>query len=106
MTDGRVVLASFISPKRIDRENVRRLIAPHKFIEIYCDASIAICEQRDPKGLYAKSRAGKLPNFTGISAPYETPLTPDIRLPTGVQPIDACVALVMEHLHLVGLNRR
>jgi len=84
MTDaGLIVLVSFISPYRAERELARGLFANGEFLEVFVDTPIEDCERRDPKGLYAQARAGKLPNFTGIDAPYEAPEHPDIHLRTG-----------------------
>lgn len=79
---GLIVLCSFISPFRAERESVRSLVAPDEFIEIHVTAPLDVCEQRDPKGLYAKCRAGHLPNFTGIDSPYEAPEHADLVLDT------------------------
>src|SRR5262249_48251453 len=68
---GMIVLCSFISPFRAERAAVRSLVGPAEFIEVYVKAPLEVCERRDPKGLYAKCRAGTLPNFTGIDSPYE-----------------------------------
>ena len=77
---GLLVLVSFISPFRAEREMARSLFAPGEFVEVFVDASLAECERRDPKGLYAKARRGELKNFTGIDSPYEPPLAPDVHL--------------------------
>jgi len=77
---GLLVLVSFISPFRAEREMARSLFAPGEFIEVFVDAPLAECEQRDPKSLYAKARRGELKNFTGIDSPYEAPLTPEVHL--------------------------
>ena len=79
---GLVVLVSFISPFRADREIARSLFKEGEFVEVFVDTSLAQCEQRDPKGLYAKARRGELKNFTGIDSPYETPQKPDFHLQT------------------------
>jgi bifunctional enzyme CysN/CysC len=79
---GVIVLCSFISPFRAEREAVRSLVDENEFIEIHVTAPLDVCERRDPKGLYAKSRAGQLPNFTGIDSPYEMPEAPDLVLDT------------------------
>ena len=82
-TDAAVVaITAFISPYRADRDRVRALMAPGDFIEIFVDCPLDVCEQRDPKGLYRKARAGDIPEFTGISAPYEPPLNPELTLRT------------------------
>jgi bifunctional enzyme CysN/CysC len=80
---GIIVIAAFISPYRADREQARRA-AGEGFHEIYLDASLEICESRDPKGLYAKARQGEVSDFTGVSAPYEAPDAPDLVVHTGV----------------------
>ncbi len=75
---GLVVATAFISPYRQDRDSVRELMGPGEFVEVYVECDLAVCEQRDPKGLYKKARAGEIPEFTGISAPYEAPLHPEL----------------------------
>lgn len=79
---GTIVLCSFISPFRAERAAIRSLVEPAEFIEVYVKAPLDVCETRDPKGLYAKCRAGRLPNFTGIDSPYEAPEAPDLVLDT------------------------
>lgn len=79
---GFICISAFISPHRADRELVRHLMPPGTFIEVFVNAPLAVCEQRDPKGLYAKARKLKIKNFTGITSPYEPPLKPEIELPT------------------------
>ncbi|HEY0301479.1 MAG TPA: adenylyl-sulfate kinase, partial [Rhizomicrobium sp.] len=79
---GLIVLTSFISPFRSERRMARELVGAAEFIEIYIDTPIEICMQRDPKGLYQKARSGEIKNFTGISSPYETPETPELRIAT------------------------
>lgn len=78
-----IVISAFISPLQRDRDGVRALIDKDRFFEVYCDTALDICESRDPKGLYKKARAGEIPDFTGISAPYEAPQKPEIILQTG-----------------------
>ena len=98
---GLIVLAAFVSPYNQDREQVRSLLETEgrkDFIEIYVQASVSTCEERDPKGLYAKARAGEIPNFTGISAPFEEPINPEVILKTGDQSAEDCVALLMKYL--------
>jgi bifunctional enzyme CysN/CysC len=83
MTDaGLIVLVSFIAPYRAERRMVRERFADGEFIEVFVDTPLEVCEQRDVKGLYAKARAGLIPNFTGISAPYEVPERADLVLKT------------------------
>lgn len=79
---GAIVLCSFISPYRSDRERARATAGKGRFLEIHVDASVDVCEQRDPKGLYKKARQGLIPDFTGIDAPYESPLHPELRVDT------------------------
>ena len=79
---GIITITSFISPYRKDRDINRELLPKGEFIEVYVQAPLNICEERDPKGLYKKARAGIIPEFTGISAPYEEPLNPEIVIDT------------------------
>jgi adenylylsulfate kinase len=98
-TDAGVVnLTAFISPYRADRDKVRALMQPGDFIEVYVDCPIEVCEGRDVKGLYAKARAGKIPEFTGISAPYEEPLKPEITLKTGELSEEQSVSVLLQYL--------
>ena len=96
MTDaGLIVITAFISPFRAEREMVRQMMAPGEFIEVHIDTPLADAERRDVKGLYAKARAGKLANFTGIDSPYEAPANPEIRIDTtGMTPDEAADAIV------------
>jgi len=95
---GLVVIVSFISPFRAEREWARSLFEPGEFTEVFVDASLAECEQRDVKGLYAKARAGELKNFTGIDSPYEAPEAPEVHLSTAQQPPEACVEKLIQQL--------
>jgi len=90
------VLASFISPYRDMRARVRQEVT--NFIEVYVSAPVEVCAQRDVKGLYARAFAGEIPNFTGVSAPYEPPETPEIVLPTHELSVEECVAIVLKYL--------
>ena len=92
---GTIVIAAFISPLCAQRDAARALFAPGDFLEVFVDAPLAVAEARDPKGLYRKARSGLLPDFTGISAPYEPPLAPDLILPTHEWPLDQCVARLL-----------
>lgn len=96
MTDaGLIVICSFISPFRAERQMVRELIEPTAFLEIFVDTPITECIRRDPKGLYAKARAGRIENFTGIDSPYEPPEAPELRLVTvGIPPEDAAAQII------------
>ncbi|MFB7158291.1 adenylyl-sulfate kinase [Lysinibacillus sp. NPDC056232] len=89
--NGQIVLTAFISPYREDRQVVRELVEAGEFIEVYVKCSVETCEKRDPKGLYKKARNAEIPNFTGISAPYEEPERPEIILDTENYSIDKCV---------------
>jgi bifunctional enzyme CysN/CysC len=99
---GIICITSFISPYRGDREMVRQILAgtANQFIEVYVNAPLAVCEDRDPKGLYAKARANQIKEFTGISAPYEEPLQPEIELRTDQLTVAESVARIMEYLHV------
>jgi bifunctional enzyme CysN/CysC len=79
---GLIVICSFISPFRAERRMVRELIEPAAFLEIFVDTPIAECIRRDPKGLYARAKAGRIGNFTGLDSPYEEPQSPELRLTT------------------------
>lgn len=98
-----VALASFISPYQADRDGVRAMVPPGAFVEVFVDTPLEICEQRDPKGLYARARAGEIPQFTGISAPYEAPVEPELRLVTAGRDIDDCAEQVIAVLVERGL---
>lgn len=100
---GVIALTAFISPFRADRARVRNLVPDGDFVEIYCHCPLAICEQRDVKGLYAKARKGLINNFTGISSPYEPPDHPELSLDTGKLPLDACVTEVLRLLQDRGI---
>ncbi len=80
---GLIVLTAFISPFREDRNNVRKLLGENEFIEIFVDADLETCEERDPKGLYKKARQGEISNFTGITSPYEKPENPELKIFNG-----------------------
>ena len=98
MQAGVITLTAFISPFIKDRLIVRELVNDGEYIEIFCDAPLDICESRDIKGLYKKARAGEIPEFTGISSPYEAPDNAEIVLDTGSKSIDVCVEEVLEYL--------
>jgi adenylylsulfate kinase len=100
---GMIVLAAFISPLRTDRERVRAMQADGDFIEAWCMCPLEVCEQRDVKGLYRRARAGKVPQFTGVSAPYEAPLAPELSLDTARTPLHACVEQVLDELRSRGV---
>jgi len=99
---GLVVLTSFISPYRRDRDAVRALLREGDFVEVHVAASVETCEGRDPKGLYRKARAGEIPEFTGISAPYEAPERPELVLDTEKLDVDESVARLVGYLDEKG----
>jgi adenylylsulfate kinase len=103
MEAGVIVLTAFISPYRSDREHVRALVGHGDFIEIYCDTPIEVCESRDVKGLYKKARAGVIPEFTGISSPYEKPLTAELVVNTGDIELEECVIRITHSLMKCGV---
>lgn len=92
---GVITLAGFISPLRAERERVRGLMPHGDFLEIYCAAPLEICEARDPKGLYSRARAGLIPEFTGISSPYEPPTNAELTLDTAGLGVEECVRQVL-----------
>jgi bifunctional enzyme CysN/CysC len=95
---GLIVLVSFISPFRDERRMARDLFGADEFAEVFVDTPLAVCEARDPKGLYAKARAGELRNFTGVDSPYEIPLDPELHLRTEKESVDALARHVVEFL--------
>lgn len=95
---GLIVMASFISPYRADRDAVRAMTTEDGFVEVYVKVKLETAEDRDPKGLYKKARAGEIPEFTGISAPYEEPETPELTIDTDELSIEQSVAGIMEWL--------
>ena len=97
---GTIVLTAFISPFRKDRQQVRNLIQENEFIEVFIDTSLEICESRDPKGLYKKARNGEIPNFTGISSPYEAPDNPEIHIKAGEISLEESVEQIIKYLKL------
>lgn len=99
---GLVTLTAFISPYRSDRDAVRAILAQGEFLEIHVDASVETCEKRDPKGLYKKARAGELKEFTGVSAPYEAPLKPELVLDSNSKGIDELADEVVAYLQKNG----
>jgi len=100
---GVVVATAFISPFKADRNVVRNLLPHGDFIEIFCDCSLEVCEERDVKGLYKKARAGEIPEFTGISSPYESPDNPELIVDTGTNTLDECTDKVIELLKTRGI---
>ncbi len=103
---GLIVLASFISPFRSERQLARDLVEPGEFVEIFVDTPLAIAEARDPKGLYRKAREGKIKNFTGIDSPYEAPLTPELRLDANGADAEAMADQIIDYLATNGFIPR
>lgn len=99
---GLIVLTAFISPYREERRRAKDIIGTENFIEIYVDTSLEVCEQRDVKGLYAKARAGEIPNFTGISSPFEPPENPTLRIDTSKVTLEEAVEKVLRTLETYG----
>ncbi len=99
---GVVALTAFISPYRADRDQVRALM-PDDFIEVHVECPVDVCEQRDVKGLYKKARAGEIKEFTGVSAPYEAPLTPELTIDTSEQSVDASARQILAYLEQRGI---
>ena len=95
---GVIVLSAFISPFKADREQVRHIVGEENFIEVFVDAPLEVCEQRDVKGLYKKARAGEVKNFTGIDSPYEAPSNPDVHIPTDQLALEQSIEKLMSHL--------
>ncbi|WP_027183572.1 adenylyl-sulfate kinase [Desulfovibrio inopinatus] len=105
---GIIAITAFISPYRADRDRVRKKLLPGEFIEVFVDTPITICEARDPKGLYKKARAGELKGFTGIDAPYEFPLSPELVLLSGEKSPDILsyeVIAFLEHNSIIKATR-
>lgn len=96
---GLITLSAFISPFRSDRQMVRTLFPVGEFIEVYVSTSLAVCEQRDPKGLYQKARSGMIRNFTGIDSAYESPAAPEIQIDTGEMSVEQSVNAIYTYLH-------
>jgi len=99
---GIICITAFISPYRSDRDHARGIVPAGKFIEVHVNAPLEVCEQRDPKGLYAKALAGKIKEFTGISAPYEPPLHPELELRTDQLTVAQCVSAILAKLDRIS----
>lgn len=95
---GIIALTAFISPYREDRQMVRSIVGDEDFIEIFCNCKLEICESRDTKCHYARARRGEIPEFTGVSAPYEVPENPELVINTGNDSIDECVEKIINYL--------
>ncbi|KHE93245.1 MAG: adenylyl-sulfate kinase [Candidatus Scalindua rubra] len=102
-TDANIItIAAFVSPYRDDRQNVRKLLDNGEFIEIYVKCSLEVCETRDTKGLYKKARAGEVKDFTGISAPYEEPLRPEITIDSSKLSVEESTRFILNYLEANG----
>ena len=99
---GVIVLTAFISPFMQDRQQVRDLVEDGEFIEVFVDTPLEVCESRDPKGLYKKARNGEIPNFTGISSPYEAPKNPEIHIDNDGLSIEEAADVVVKYLTTKG----
>ena len=95
---GILTMAAFVSPYRSDRERIKTIVGAENFIEIYINTSLEECERRDVKGLYKKARAGEIKDMTGISAPYEAPLRPDIEIITDHQSVETSVKTILDFI--------
>lgn len=93
-----ITIVAFISPYRVDRDKVRALLKEGEFVEVHVKCPVSVCETRDPKGLYKKAKAGEIQEFTGISAPYEEPLTPEVTLDTSILPVEDSVKTIFTFL--------
>ena len=100
---GSIVLTAFISPYREDRDKARKIISNDDFIEIFISADLSVCEDRDPKGLYKKARAGEIKGFTGIDAPYEAPLNQELIVETDKNDIEESAQIVVDYLVEKGI---
>ena len=100
---GVIAMTAFISPYRADRDKVRALLGPGEFIEVFVKVPIRIAEERDPKGLYKKARAGEIKEFTGISAPYEEPLDPELIIDTNEMDVGQSAERVLSYLKGKGI---
>lgn len=99
---GLIVLSAFISPYREDRDQIREKLDGEEFIEVFVDAQLETCESRDPKGLYKKVRAGEMNGFTGIDAPYDVPVSPEIKVETDNKSVEESVKEIMSYLKMNG----
>ncbi|WP_044366955.1 adenylyl-sulfate kinase [Vibrio fluvialis] len=99
---GMIVLTAFISPFTADRRQVRDLLYDGQFLEVFIDTPLAVCEQRDPKGLYKKARAGEIKHFTGIDSDYQAPMNAEIHIETANQSVAQCAEQVIQRLIQLG----
>jgi adenylylsulfate kinase len=95
---GLVVICAFISPYKTERDAIKKIAGEERFIEVYVNCPLNVCEERDVKGLYAKARKGIIPNFTGISAPYEMPLNPDVEVKTAEESAEESLSKIIQFI--------
>ena len=100
---GLIGLAAFISPFRADRQIVRDILPEGRFVEVYVDAPLSVCQDRDPKGLYAKALRGEIKQFTGIDSPYEAPESPEVHIDAGSLSVAEAVNQLLAYLHETGI---
>ena len=98
VNSGSLVIASFISPLKSDRDFIKNIIGEVDFVEVFVNTPLEVCEQRDIKGLYKKARAGEIKNFTGINSPYEMPISPDIEVDTEIEKAEDSLERIVEFL--------
>ena len=101
---GMICITAFISPSRAERQLVREMVLDGQFVEVFVKAPLEICERRDPKGLSVKARANELKEYSGMTAAYEPPLTPEIELRTDQLTVTESVAKILEYLHLLDVD--
>ncbi len=95
---GIIVIGAFISPYKKDREQIKKIVSKENFVEVYVNTSVEECERRDVKGLYKKARKGEIKNFTGINAPYEAPVDPDVEIRTEKESIEEAILKIINHI--------
>ena len=100
---GNITLCTFVSPYQNDRDRARNLLPEGRFFEVHVDCPVEVCKERDPKGLYEKAEAGEILNFTGISAPYEEPESPEVVVRTHEEDVDTCVDRIIEAMEEKGI---
>ncbi len=98
-----IVIVAFISPFREGRDRIRNTLEPGRFVEVFVDCPLEICEERDTKGLYKKARKGEIKDFTGISSPYNPPYKPEVHLHTERESVDESLQKILQHLHESGM---
>ena len=102
---GLIIICAFISPNCEDRLAIKKVVGEDRFVEVYVNCTVEVCEKRDVKGLYAKARKGIIPNFTGVSAPYDPPVLPDIELRTGEETVEESVAKLIQLVEVISIYK-